>query len=139
MTLNIAEDVGEFEKGHIVAGRFKILSLLGRGGMGFVYLVKDRHSGQNFAMKTVSAMNTSERIVQRFELEAKATSLINHPNVIQFHDSGLIDGQQPYFVMDYCEGDTLADLIKCEGALLVERVLDIFIPICSAVAYAHTQ
>ncbi len=139
VTLSLSEDVGEFEKGFVVADRFKILSLLGKGGMGFVYLVKDRQTGQNFAMKTVSAMNTSERIVQRFELEAKATSLIKHPNVIQFHDFGLIEGQQPYFVMDYCEGDTLADLIKAEGSLSVDRVLDIFIPICSAVAYAHTQ
>lgn len=135
----MTEDVGEFEKGYVVGERFKILALLGKGGMGFVYLVKDRQSGHNYAMKTVSAMNTSERIVQRFELEAKATSLISHPNVIQFHDFGLIDGRQPYFVMDYCEGDTLADLIKCEGSLSVERMLDIFIPICSAVAYAHTQ
>ncbi|CAN5668273.1 hypothetical protein BH10CYA1_BH10CYA1_41840 [soil metagenome] len=139
LTLNLSKDVGEFEKGYVVADRFKILSLLGKGGMGFVYLVKDKQSGDNFAMKTVSAINTSERIVQRFELEAKATSLIRHPNVIQFHDFGLIDGQQPYFVMDYCEGDTLADLIKSEGALPVDRVLDIFIPISSAVAYAHTQ
>ncbi len=77
--------------------------------------------------------------MQRFQLEAKATSLIKHPNVVQFHDFGLIEGQQPYFVMDYCEGDTLADLIKAEGSLSVDRVLDIFIPICSAVAYAHTQ
>ncbi len=59
LTLNMSEDVGEFEKGHVVADRFKILSLLGKGGMGSVYLVKDRRTGHNFAMKTVSAMNTS--------------------------------------------------------------------------------
>ncbi len=139
LTLNLAEDVGEFEKGYVVGERFKVLSLLGKGGMGFVYLVKDRQTGKNYAMKTLSAMNTSARVVQRFELEAKATSLLNHPNLVQFHDFGLVDGERPYFIMDRCEGDTLADLIKSDGALSVDRVLDIFIPICSAIAYAHAQ
>lgn len=76
----------EFECGDLIAGRFEILSLLGRGGMGFVYLVADRQSAKKYAMKTVSAMNASERVRKRFEIEAKATSLIKHPNVVEFHD-----------------------------------------------------
>lgn len=134
-----AESWIEFENGDLVAGRYEILSLLGRGGMGFVYLVQDKRTERRYAMKTVSAMNATERVIQRFQIEAKATSLIKHPNVVQFHDFGLIDGVQPYFVMDYCEGDTLADLIEAQGSLPFERVLEIFIPICSALAYAHTQ
>jgi serine/threonine protein kinase len=129
----------EFGCGDLIAGRFEILSLLGRGGMGFVYLVADRQSGKKYAMKTFSAMNATERVRKRFEIEAKATSLIKHPNVVEFHDFGLIDGVQPYFVMDYCEGETLADLIKVGGSLPYKRVLEIFIPICNALACAHAQ
>ncbi len=133
-----SDGVGEFTKGHVVAARFKILSLLGKGGMGFVYLVKDRQTGKNYAMKTIAAMNSSARVVQRFELEAKATSLLNHENIVQFHDFGLIDGERPYFVMDCCDGDTLADLIKSEGVLSVDRVLDILF-LFAAPSLMHTH
>ncbi len=129
----------ELSSNDLVAGRYEILHLLGKGGMGFVYLVRDRLSGSKYAMKTVSAENVTERVIQRFEIEAKATSLIKHANVVQFRDFGLINGSQPFFVMDYCEGETLSEMIKSEGSLAYNRVLEIFIPICGALAHAHGQ
>ncbi|HEY9732280.1 MAG TPA: protein kinase [Drouetiella sp.] len=138
-TEHVGDTWVEYERGELIAGRFEILSLLGRGGMGFVYLVVERETGKKYAMKTISAMNASEQVKKRFAIEAKATSLIKHANVVEYHDYGLIDGVQPYFVMDYCEGDTLADLIKVGGSLPYKRALEIFIPICNALAYAHEQ
>jgi serine/threonine protein kinase len=129
----------EIVVGQIVGQRFKVLSFLGKGGMGSVYLVEEILSHKRYALKTISAKATSERELKRFQLEAKATSLLSHPNLIQFQDFGLINGVQPYFVMDYCDGRTLAGLIKREGPLSVEKALPIFITICNALAYAHSQ
>jgi len=74
--------------GQLVDDRFKILSLLGKGGMGSVYLVLDILSGKRLAMKTISA-ETSARSVRRFELEAKATSLLDHPNLDVYKRQGV--------------------------------------------------
>ena len=124
--------------GQLVDDRFKILSLLGKGGMGSVYLVLDILSGKRLAMKTISA-ETSARSVRRFELEAKATSLLDHPNLVQFHNFGLVNGEQPFFLMDYCQGQTLAEFIRVEGPFPEEKAVELFITICAALAYAHSQ
>ncbi len=124
--------------GQLVSDRFKILSLLGQGGMGSVYLVHDTLSGKRLAMKTISA-ETSARSVKRFELEARAISLLDHPNLVQFHDFGLVNGKQPFFLMDYCQGQTLAEFVEAEGPFSEEKALELFITICAALAYAHSQ
>jgi serine/threonine protein kinase len=129
----------EIALNQLIEERFKVLSLLGEGGMGYVYLVEEVLSGKRFALKTISATEASKRTLQRFNLEAKATSLLDHPNLIRVHDFGLINGQQPYFVMDYCQGQTLAQLIKAKGPLSEKEALDVFIVICNALAYAHVQ
>ncbi len=124
--------------GQLVSDRFKILSLLGKGGMGSVYLVHDTLSGMRFAMKTISA-ETSARSMKRFEREARATSLLDHPNLVQFHNFGLVNGAQPFFLMDYCQGQTLAEFVRAEGPFPEEKAVDLFITICAALAYAHSQ
>ena len=129
----------EIRIGQIVAEKFKVLSLLGTGGMGSVYLVEEIHSRKRYALKTLLAAQTTDRTIMRFQQEAKATSLLNHPNLVRLHEFGLIHDEHPFFVMDYCEGETLADRIKANGPVSESQALGMFIAICGALAYAHSQ
>jgi len=107
--------------------------------MGTVYLVEEIDSKIRYALKTILISSASEKNLKRFEMETKATKLLNHPSLVQIYDYGLINENQPYFVMDYCDGKDLSEILKTTGALSVERALDVFIVICNALAYAHTQ
>ena len=129
----------EFATGHVIADRYKVLELLGAGGMGAVYLVEDVSSKQRYALKTILASGVSDRNLQRFEMETKATRLLEHPNLVRIHDFGFINEFQPYFVMDFFEGKDLSEMIKDEGPFPVEKAIEVFTTICNALTYAHTQ
>jgi serine/threonine protein kinase len=129
----------EIAPGQLVAERFRVLSLLGKGGMGSVYLVEQIYLHKRFALKTLLTTQTSDKALRRFQQEAKATSLLSHQNLVRLHEFGLINGVQPYFVMELCEGETLADLVKAKGKLSEEQAINVFITICNALAYAHSQ
>lgn len=125
--------------GQVVAEKYKVLGELGRGGMGVVYRVEQITLGRILAMKTLNAQEVSDVTWRRFQVEAKTAAMLDHPNLITVHDCGLINGDIPFFVMDYIEGTTLAKLIKDKGALSVEETLTIFIQVCFALAYAHNM
>ncbi len=129
----------EFATEHVIADRYKVLELLGAGGMGAVYLVEEISSKQRFALKTILASGVSDRNLQRFKLETKATRLLEHPNLVRIHDFGFINEFQPYFVMDFFEGKNLSEMIKDEGPFPVDKAIEIFSTICHALTYAHTQ
>lgn len=122
--------------GSIILDRYKVLGLLGKGGMGSVFQVKHLHLQSEFALKVLNkqADDTSWR---RFENEAKAASRLDHPNLIKVHDSGLLPDGQPFFIMELVKGDTLADIIKKNGNIPLLKTLKIFIQVGFALAYAH--
>lgn len=122
----------------IISGRYKVINQLGKGGMGFVYLVEEISSGRKFALKTISS-EKSERAFKRFQLEARATSLLKHPNIVQIEDFGWIGDDHPFFVMEYSPGQTLSEAIKAKGPFEEKNAIDLFIVICNALAYAHCQ
>lgn len=126
--------------GAVIAGRYKILSELGRGGMGVVYKVDQIYLRQIFALKVLNSaesMRADSKRRSRFEKEARASSRLNHPNLTKVHDFDVLDGDVPFFVMDYLEGTNLAKLISERGQLPYKEALDIFIQICDGLAYAH--
>ena len=129
----------EFTPGHVIAERYEVMAVLGAGGMGTVYLVEEISSKQRYALKTILASGATDRNLKRFEMETQATKLLNHPNLVQIYDFGFIDENQPYFVMDYCDGKDLSSLIKEKVTFSVEEAIDIFITICNALTFAHTQ
>src|SRR5499425_53396 len=91
---------------------YKIISLLGRGGMGEVYLAEDKRLHRKVALKLLPAQftNDAER-VRRFEREANAASSTNHPNIITIHEIGQLDGAH-YIVTEFIDGQTLRALIE---------------------------
>lgn len=124
------------EPGAILLERYKVIKLLGSGGMGSVYHVQHLHLQSNYALKVLDAQS-SDSNWRRFENEARAANRLDHPNLIKVHDSGLLPDGQPFFVMEMVPGITLGELLKKKGRLPVLPALNIFIQVGFALAYAH--
>jgi len=117
-------------------GSFEILRLLGAGGMGEVYLARDKRLDRNVAIKVLPDQVTTDSVsVRRFEREAKAASALNHPNIITIYEIGEISGSH-YIATEYIEGETLRQRIA-QHRLSVPDALDIAIQIASALSAAH--
>jgi serine/threonine-protein kinase len=118
-------------------GRYQVLSLLGKGGMGEVFLAADTSLGRKIALKLLPAHFTTDRErVRRFEKEARAASALNHPNIITIYDVGQVDGLN-FIATEFVEGETLRELMQ-QRALTISEVLDIGVQTAGALAAAHT-
>lgn len=126
-----------FEPEQMFGDRYKIIKLLGRGGMGSVYQVEQIFLRQRFALKTLNTASVSEQAWRRFQKEGKAAQALDHRGLVKVHDFGVLDQMIPYMVMDYVDGRTLAELIKASGALPISEVIDIFIQAAEALGFAH--
>ncbi len=129
----------EFQSGTLVGERYRVISLLGRGGMGVVYKVEQVFLHNQLALKTIDRRCISDVAVRRFENEAQAAFAVHHPNIIAVHDFGLLDNQTPFMVMDLVAGLTLAQKLKAEGPMSVEQAIPIFIQVCFGLLAAHDQ
>ena len=117
-------------------GPYEILSPLGAGGMGEVYRAKDTRLGRDVALKVLPEhMSSLPELRQRLEREAQTISQLSHPHICTLHDVGHQDGID-YLVMEYLEGETLADRLG-KGPLPVEQALKFGIEIASALDVAH--
>jgi len=123
----------------IVADRYRVISLLAQGGMGCVYLVEQVFLKKEYALKTLHPSNFNSAAWRRFQKEARAASLLDHDTLIKVHDFGMVQDEQPFFVMDYFDGETLAQRIKRDGPLKLDVGLDIFMRVCFGLGYAHSQ
>lgn len=121
--------------GHVVAGRYRVIELIGRGSMGVVYRAERVALGRSVAIKFLldSAPCTDGRM--RFEIEARAASRMNHPNCVPVIDFGL-DEATPFLVMEYVRGRTLRHVLS-EGALSVERALRLGRQVLAGLSHAH--
>lgn len=121
--------------------RYEVISELGSGGMGKVYLVLDTTLKKSVAIKvlaTDSLEHDPERL-QRFQREAKAAGRMRHENLVSVMDFGLTSSGQPYLVMDYVEGPTLKEVIDSEGPFTISDAVDILSLLASAIAHAHVN
>ena len=121
-------------------GPYQILAFLGAGGMGEVYRARDSRLERTVAIKIlrVSESEKSQALGKlRFEREAKAISSLNHPNICHLYDVGEQDGVS-YLVMEYLEGQTLADRLL-SGPLPLDQVLEYGADICEALEEAHRR
>ncbi|MGD9684586.1 MAG: serine/threonine protein kinase [Candidatus Obscuribacterales bacterium] len=120
---------------------YEFMALLGEGGMGRVFKVRDRSLGKHFAVKAIRPELLEDKAtLKRFESEATGAVGLSHPNLVSVYGMKVTeDGKQPYLLMDYYAGKSLADLLSLEVKLDQSRALGIFIQICDAVQYAHDQ
>jgi serine/threonine protein kinase len=123
-----------------VNDRYRVLELIGEGGMGKVYLAEHVGIGKRVALKVLHpSYSRMLDLVERFRREARAASKIGHPNIVDVTDSGTTADGSAYFVMEYLEGVELGSVIEREGALDVARALKITGQICRALAAAHRE
>ena len=130
----------ELDIGSEIDGRYRIIELIGEGGMGKVYLAEHVEIGKRVALKVLHpSYSRMPDLVERFRREARAASKIGHPNIVDVTDSGATNDGSVYFVMEYLEGVELGSVIEREGAIDVARALRITGQICRALSAAHRE
>ncbi|MBA3993521.1 MAG: hypothetical protein C0469_08340 [Cyanobacteria bacterium DS2.3.42] len=128
-----------FKPGVIILERFKIIELLGRGGMGSVYKVENIETGKIFALKFLHKQQTNDATWRRFDIEAKTANKLDHPNLVKVHETGLLPDGQPFFIMDLVPGESLAEILKTRGRLTLNQAVKIFIQVGFALSHAHAN
>src|SRR4030095_15020045 len=117
-------------------GHYKVLSLVGAGGMGEVYSARDTRLSRDVAIKVMPvAYSTNPEWLRRFEREARAAGQLSHPNVLTVYDVGIHENA-PYIVCELLEGEELRALLK-RGRLPQRRALDIASQIANGLGAAH--
>ncbi|HSZ82931.1 MAG TPA: serine/threonine-protein kinase, partial [Polyangia bacterium] len=124
--------------GRVIEGRYRILRVLGEGGMGTVYAGEHVEIGKGVAVKILHPQFSRQQdLVERFRREARAASRIGHPNIIDVNDFGTTEDGCAYFVMEQLDGIDLADVLSHERRLEPARACQITIQICRALEAAH--
>lgn len=122
------------------AGKYEIISVIGRGGMSTVYKARHKYMERLVAIKVLHKhLICDPTSVERFKKESKAASSLSHPNIITVFDFGVDDDNTAYLVMDFLEGTTLGDIIENNGPLLETDALIIFRQIAKGLIHAHAR
>jgi serine/threonine protein kinase/tetratricopeptide (TPR) repeat protein len=126
------------QPGHSI-GRYKLLQVLGEGGMGVVYLAEQTEPvRRQVALKIIKPGMDSKRVVARFEAEQQALAMMEHPHIARVYDAGLAPSGRPYFVMEYVKGIPITE--HCDKyRLTIEERLRLFLHVCEAVQHAHQK
>jgi beta-lactam-binding protein with PASTA domain/tRNA A-37 threonylcarbamoyl transferase component Bud32 len=124
--------------GRVLAGRYELGRLLGRGGMAEVYAARDRLLEREVAVKVLrERFREDAAFTARFQDEARHVARLAHPNLVVVHDTGTADGQ-PFIVMERIHGRTLAQALDA-GGLREDRALEVVADVCAALGYAHDR
>ena len=130
---------GEFVAGQVIAGRYTLLEVLGEGGMGTVYrAAQTQPVRRQVALKLIKIGMDSRAVLARFDAERQALALMEHPNIARVFDGGATEDGQPFFVMEYVEGEPITRY--CDRRRLpVPARLELFVAVCQAVQHAHQK
>ncbi len=130
---------GRFVPGTLLAGRYRIVALLGRGGMGEVYRADDLTLGQPVALKFLpEAANADEEMLARFRTEVRIARRVSHPNVCRVYDVGEASGRH-FLSMEYVDGEDLASLLRRIGRLPADKAVEVARRVCAGLAAAHAK
>ena len=139
MSSSEAIDHGRFAPGDLVAERYRIVGLLGRGGMGEVYRADDLRLGQPVALKFLPATLARDPMqLARFHAEVRLARQVSHPNVCRVYDIGEADGRH-FLSMEYVDGEDLASLLRRIGRLPQDKAVEIARQLCAGLAAAHER
>jgi serine/threonine-protein kinase len=132
-------DAGRFMAGTIVAGRYRIIELLGRGGMGEVYRADDLALNASIAMKFLPPLyGADSKWLERLKNEVRVARQVTHPNVCRVFDLGEFQGEQ-FLTMEYVDGENLASLLRRIGRVPDDKGLQIARQLCAGLAAAHDR
>ena len=124
-----------------IIGRYRIIRLLGEGGMGAVYEAEQENPRRTVALKVIKPGLASASLLRRFEQEAHALGRLQHPGIAQIYEAGTAAadfGVQPYFAMEFIRGKTLRDYAQ-DRRLTTPQRLDLMAKVCEAVHHAHQR
>ena len=125
--------------GSLIAGKYKLVEELGKGGMGVVFLADQTVPvKRQVALKIIKLGMDTHHVVARFEAERQALAVMDHPNIAKVFDGGATDTGRPYFVMELVKGIPLTTYCD-QNQLTTRERLELFIPICEAVQHAHQK
>jgi len=134
------KEVPDLQTGSVIDGKYEILGVIGKGGMGTVYRARHRFIQKDVAVKMLHPhFSDAEQVVQRFEREAMTSARLEHPNICAVTDSGRTPDSQLYIIMELIEGRSLQKIIADEAPLPVGRIMSITRQICSALEKAHEK
>jgi len=129
-----------FAEGDTVAGRYRLVRLLGEGGMGRVYIAQRNEMGGHVALKLLrSDIDLPATSIERFRREAQAAAQLKSESVVRVLDMGVTDDGTPFIVMERVSGKTLAQHLVDHGPLELARAVDIVIDVCAVLAEAHAH
>jgi serine/threonine protein kinase len=132
-------DEGRFPSGTMLAGRYRIVGLIGQGGMGEVYRANDLKLGQQVALKFLPATTAkNQQLVARFHAEVRIARQVSHPNVCRVYDIGEMDGST-FLSMEYVDGEDLRSLLRRIGRLPGDKAIEIARKLCAGLAAAHDK
>jgi serine/threonine protein kinase/HEAT repeat protein len=129
----------ELEAGTIIGGAYRIIKLIGRGGMGQVYLAEHLALTKKCALKIMPSNLVTEKAWKRFQTEAKAISGLEHTNLVRVTDLGIHENSLPYFAMEHVDGLSLAQLLAKNERLSQDQTVQILNQICEGIECAHRQ
>lgn len=126
--------------GDTLEGKYIIQRQIGEGGMGVVYAGQHRDLEMRVAIKVLHPFEADDPTMKdRFKAEARSSASIKHPNVVEVYDFGITPDGRPFFVMEYLEGESLADLLDRRKILRQSRVIEILDQVLSGLARAHKK
>jgi predicted Ser/Thr protein kinase len=135
---SIAEE-GRFVSGTLLGGRYRIIGLLGCGGMGEVYRATDLALGQSVALKFLPEEAAhNQRLLERFHGEVRIARQVSHPNVCRVYDIGEAEGM-PFISMEYVDGEDLSSLLLRIGRLPADKAIETARKLCAGLAAAHDR
>jgi serine/threonine-protein kinase len=130
---------GRFLPGTLLAGRYRIVAVLGKGGMGEVYRADDMTLAQPVALKFVpEAVDNDAEVLARFHNEIRVARRVSHPNVCRVYDVGQVEGHT-FLSMEYVDGEDLASLLRRIGRVPGDKALEIARQLCAGLAAAHQE
>jgi eukaryotic-like serine/threonine-protein kinase len=133
------DDLADFEGPGSVIGHYKLLEVIGEGGMGVVYMAEQDHPiRRKVALKIIRPEMDSRQVIARFEAERQALALMDHPNIAKVLDAGTTAAGRPYFVMELVKGLPITEY--CDQALMtpIER-MGLMVSVCQAIQHAHQK
>lgn len=128
----------QFRNGAVIAERYRLLGRIGEGGMATIWLAYDTTMCREVVLKVLHAsLSSAEVQLARFHQESRLLAQISHPNIVAVYDAGSLANSLPYMVMEYVRGESVGDLLFREGALPVDRVLQILVQVSRGLEAAH--
>jgi len=131
-------DWGQINPGQVIDGKYKIVRLLGTGGMGAVYEGENVRIRRKVAIKMLHlSVSTQADVVLRFEREAQASALVGSEHICEVLDLGVLADGTRYMVMEYLDGETLSSRIKRNGRLMPQQSIPLLLQVLEALGHAH--